>query len=58
MNSINLLTKIYNKWGTRKEQENIAPLPSADEMLWNKNVTPKQKNWLSSFIGIWEEEEK
>jgi len=58
MQSLNLLTKLYNKWGVKKEQENIAPLTSADEMLWNENVTPKQENWLKSFIVIWEEEEK
>tara|TARA_R100000687_G_C6413555_1_gene147562 strand:- start:406 stop:582 length:177 start_codon:yes stop_codon:yes gene_type:complete len=58
MESLNLLTKIYNKWGAKKEQENIAPLTSADEMLWNENVTPKQESWLRSFIVIWEEEEK
>ena len=52
---LDTLVKIYNDWGERKEQKNIFPLGSADEMLWHENLTPDQEQWLRSFIVVWEE---
>ena len=54
---LDTLVKIYNDWGDRKEQKNIYPLTSADEMMLHENVTPSQKSWLKSFIVIWEQSE-
>jgi len=53
--NLDTLVKIYNDWGERKEQKNIFPLGSADEMLWHENVTMSQQKWLKSFIVVWEE---
>ena len=60
MNNYNLdtLVKIYNDWGDRREQKNIFPLTSADEMLLHENLTMAQKSWLRSFIVIWNNAEK
>ena len=55
---LDTLVKIYNDWGERKEQKNIFPLTSADEMLWHENVTMSQQKWLKSFIVVWESAEK
>ena len=56
--NLDTLVKIYNDWGERKEQKNIFPLGSADEMLWHENVTMSQQKWLKSFIVVWESAEK
>ena len=56
--NLDTLVKIYNDWGERKEQKNIFPLGSADEMLWHENVTISQQKWLKSFIVVWESAEK
>ncbi len=56
--NLDTLVKIYNDWGERKEQKNIFPLGSADEMLWHKNVTMSQQKWLKSFIVVWDSAEK
>jgi hypothetical protein len=56
--NLDTLVKIYNDWGERKEQKNIFPLGSADEMLWRENVTMSQQKWLRSFIVVWESAEK
>jgi len=53
--NLDTLVKIYSDWGERKEQKNIFPLGSADEMLWHENLTPDQEQWLRSFIVVWEE---
>ena len=60
MNNYNLdtLVKIYNDWGERKEQKNIYPLTSADEMLLHENLRMSQKSWVSSFIVLWDNAEK
>ena len=56
--NLDTLVKIYNDWGERKEQKNIFPLTSADEMLWHENATHSQKIWLKGFIVIWDDAEK
>ena len=56
--NLDTLVKIYNDWGEKKEQNNIFPLGSADEMLLHENVTPDQQKWLKSFIFIWDSAEK
>ena len=30
------LVNIYNRWGEKKENKNLSPLASADEVLWNE----------------------
>ena len=56
--NLDTLVKIYNDWGERKEQKNIFPLTSADEMLWHENLTPDQEKWLQGFIVLWKQTEK
>ena len=56
--NLDTLVKIYNDWGERKEQKNIFPLGSADEMLWHENLTPDQEQWLTSFIVVWESKDE
>tara|TARA_B100000902_G_scaffold84708_1_gene89181 strand:- start:2156 stop:2356 length:201 start_codon:yes stop_codon:yes gene_type:complete len=52
MISLNRLTDIYNRWG---DKENLQPLGSADEVLmFNENLTDKQRTWLKKFIEVWE----
>ena len=51
MVSIETLVKIYNNFGDR---ENLSPLCSADEMLFDDNLTIKQKNWIERFIVVWD----
>ena len=49
--TIDLLTKIYKKWG---EDNDIEDIGSADgELMWNSNLNDKQTNWLEKFIKIW-----
>ena len=50
MVSIDRLVKIYNNFGDR---ENLSPLCSADEMLYD-NLTIKQRNWIERFIIVWD----
>ena len=50
--TINLLVKIYNKWGVDNDIESIG---SADEeLMWNSNLNDKQTKWLKKFIEIWD----
>ena len=51
MVSIETLVKIYNNFGDR---ENLSPLCSADEMLFDDNLTIKQRNWIERFIIVWD----
>ena len=51
MVSIETLVKIYNNFGDR---ENLSPLFSADEMLFDDNLTNKQRNWIERFIIVWD----
>ena len=51
MVSIETLVKIYNNFGDREE---LSPLYSADEMLFDDNLTIKQKNWIERFIVVWD----
>jgi hypothetical protein len=54
--TIDLLTKIYKKWGEDNDIENLG---SADEeLMWNSNLNDKQTNWLEKFIKIWDQFEK
>ena len=49
--TIDLLVKIYNKWG---EDNDIKNLGSADEMLyWDSNLSEDQEEWLEKFIKVW-----
>ena len=47
MVSIKTLVKIYKNFG---EREKLSPLLSADEMLYEPNLTKKQLNWIKRFI--------
>ena len=50
--TIDLLVKIYNKWGVDNDIESIG---SADEELMvNSNLNDKQIQWLEKFIEIWD----
>ena len=51
MVSIGTLVKIYKNFG---ERQNLSPLLSADEMLFEPNLTNKQKNWIERFIIVWD----
>ena len=51
MVSIDTLVKIYKNFG---ERQNLSPLLSADEMLFEPNLTYKQKNWIERFIIVWD----
>ena len=51
--TIDLLVKIYKKWG---EDNDIEDLGSADEeLIWNSNLNDKQTKWLEKFVKIWDE---
>ena len=51
MLSIDTLVKIYKNFGDR---ENLSPLCSADEMLFDEKLTNKQKTWIERFIVVWD----
>ena len=51
MVSIDRLVKIYNNFSVR---ENLSPLCSADEMLFDDNLTIKQRTWIERFIVVWD----
>tara|TARA_X000001388_G_scaffold9621_1_gene5891 strand:+ start:1743 stop:1955 length:213 start_codon:yes stop_codon:yes gene_type:complete len=50
--TIDILVKIYKKWG---EDNNLENLGSADEeLIWRSNLTQKQTQWLEKFIRVWD----
>ena len=51
MVSIEKLVDLYNNFGDR---EKLSPLLSADEMLFDDNLTNKQRNWIERFIIVWD----
>ena len=51
MVSIETLVKIYTNFG---ERQKLSPLLSADEMLFEPNLTKKQINWIERFIIVWD----
>ena len=51
MVSIEKLVDLYNNFGDR---EKLSPLLSADEMLFDDNLTNKQRNWIERFIVVWD----
>ena len=51
MVSIEKLVDLYNIFGDR---EKLSPLLSADEMLFDDNLTNKQRNWIERFIVVWD----
>ena len=51
MVSIKKLVDLYNNFGDR---EKLSPLLSADEMLFDDNLTNKQRNWIERFIVVWD----
>ena len=51
MVSIDRLVTIYNNFGDR---EKLSPLLSADEMLFDDNLTIKQRTWIERFIIVWD----
>jgi len=51
MVSIETLVKIYKNFGDR---ENLSPLCSADEMLFDDDLTIEQRNWIERFIIVWD----
>ncbi len=50
---IDKLVDIYNRWGEKKENKNLSPLTSADEVLLNETITEKQTKWIERFINVW-----
>jgi len=53
--TIDILVKIYNKWGNDNDIENLG---SADEeLMWNSNLNKKQTEWLEKFIQLWDKVE-
>ena len=54
MDMVDKLVDIYNRWGEKKENKNLATLTSADEVLWNETITEKQTKWIERFINVWE----
>jgi len=51
MVSIDTLVKIYKNFG---ERQHLSPLLSADEMLFEPNLTKKQTTWIERFIVVWD----
>ena len=51
MVSIETLVKIYKNFG---ERQHLSPLLSADEMLFEPNLTKKQTTWIERFIVVWD----
>ena len=51
MVSIEKLVDLYNNFGDR---EKLSPLLSADEMMFDDNLTNKQRNWIERFIVVWD----
>ncbi len=51
MVSIERLVDIYKNFGDR---EKLSPLLSADEMLFDDNLTIKQRTWIERFIIVWD----
>tara|TARA_R100000773_G_scaffold35147_1_gene30156 strand:- start:445 stop:693 length:249 start_codon:yes stop_codon:yes gene_type:complete len=51
MVSIETLVKVYTNFG---ERQKLSPLLSADEMLFEPNLTKKQINWIERFIIVWD----
>ena len=54
MDMVDKLCDIYNRWGEKEENKNLAPLTSASEVLWNETITEKQTKWIERFINVWE----
>lgn len=51
MVSIETLVEVYVNFGDR---EKLSPLLSADEMLFEENLSKKQRNWIERFIVVWD----
>jgi hypothetical protein len=50
--TIDILVKVYKKWGKDNDIENLG---SADEeLMWNSNLNDKQVKWLEKFIIVWD----
>jgi|TARA_A100000172_G_scaffold75413_1_gene58181 hypothetical protein len=50
--TIDILVKVYKKWGEDNDIENLG---SADEeLMWNSNLNDKQVKWLEKFIIVWD----
>ena len=49
--SLNDLIAEYEDW----QQQNDLKLGSADEHLWDENLTQAQRQWLAEFCDRWEE---
>lgn len=50
-----LLIKIMQNWADKKENRNLHPICSADEMLWNPSITEKQTDFLERYIDVWDQ---
>lgn len=50
MDILNQLSYVYNNW---LDEQKIKDRASADEVLWNDNLTDDQRNWLILFIETW-----
>ena len=50
--TIDILIKVYKKWGEDNDIENLG---SADEeLMWNSTLNDKQVKWLEKFILLWD----
>jgi len=50
--TIDILIKVYKKWGEDNDIENLG---SADEeLMWNSSLNDKQVKWLEKFILVWD----
>ena len=50
--TIDILVKVYKKWGEDNDIENLG---SADEeLMWNSSLNDKQVKWLEKFILVWD----
>jgi len=54
MDILNQLSNVYNNW---LDEQKIKDRASADALLWNDNLTDKQRNWLILFIKAWKQSE-
>lgn len=54
MDILNQLSYVYNNW---LDEQKIKDRASADEVLWNDNLTDDQRNWLILFIETWKQTE-
>tara|TARA_B100000131_G_scaffold271161_1_gene271355 strand:+ start:41 stop:214 length:174 start_codon:yes stop_codon:yes gene_type:complete len=50
MNALDLLSDLLETWCNSQNLE----LQSADDILYSQTVTDYQRNWLLSYIELWD----